>query len=240
MLAVVILAAGKGTRMKSDLPKVLHELKRRPLLSYTLDLAQGLGAGRVVVVVGHQAERVRATFADRPALRFALQAPQLGTGHAVMAAAPDLADWTGPVLILCGDVPLLKLATVRALIEAHQAQGNALTVLGMDLKDPGHYGRLIGDGQGGLRRIVEFRDASDAERAVSQVNAGIYVANGPELLEFLPRITTNNDQGEYYLTDLVELMSSAGLKVGMALCPDPLEVAGVNSKEELAALEGQL
>ncbi len=240
MLAVVILAAGKGTRMKSDLPKVLHSLGGQPLLAYTLDLAQNLSAGRVVVVVGHQAARVKEAFASRPDLRFVVQEPQLGTGHAVMAAAPELGDWQGPVLILCGDVPGLKLGTIACLLEAHASQGNALTVLGMDLAQPGAYGRLVTDGAGRLLRITEFRDASQAERAITQVNAGIYVVNAQDLLTYLPRLTTDNDQKEYYLTDLVELMASAGLKVGLSLCPDPLEVAGVNSKEELEALEAQL
>ncbi len=240
MLAVVILAAGKGTRMKSDLPKVLHPLAGRPLLAHVLDLAQCLQAGRVIAVVGHQAERVKEAFADRPGLRFAIQEPQQGTGHAVMCAAPELRDWTGPVLILCGDVPLLKPSTVQALLDRHRQNGHALTVLGMELPDPGAYGRLVTDAAGNLVRIVEFRDASPAERAIRVVNAGIYVANAPELLAYLPRLTTDNDQKEYYLTDLVELMAKAGLRVGLALCPDPLEVAGINSKEELAAMESRV
>jgi UDP-N-acetylglucosamine diphosphorylase/glucosamine-1-phosphate N-acetyltransferase len=238
-LAVVILAAGKGTRMKSDLPKVLHPLAGRPLLAYSLDLARELAAGRVVVVVGHQASRVKDAFAGPEGYRFVVQEPQLGTGHAVMVAAPELADWRGPVLILCGDVPLLKAGTLAGLLAEHQGKGNALTVLGMDLAEPGHYGRLITQG-GQLKRITEYRDASQAERAVSLVNAGIYVAQAEELARFLPRLTTDNDQKEYYLTDLVQLMDAAGLKVGHAVCPDPLEVAGVNSKEELAALESCL
>ena len=236
----MILAAGKGTRMKSDLPKVLHSLAGRPLLAYTLDLAQNLAAGRVVVVVGHQAERVKQAFAPLGGLRFVIQEPQLGTGHAVMAAAPELSDWQGPVLILCGDVPGLRASTIADLLRVHQEQANALTVLGMDLAQPGHYGRLVTNGHGQLLRITEYRDASPAERAISQVNAGIYVVQAPELLAYLPKLTTENDQREYYLTDLVALMASAGLKVGLALCPDPLEVAGINSKEELEAMERQL
>ena len=239
-LSLIVLAAGLGSRMNSDLPKVLHPLCGRPLLAYTLDLAQGLGAGRVVVVVGHQAQRVREAFADRPDLRYALQEPQLGTGHAVMAAVPELADWRGQVLILCGDVPGLTLGTIQGLLASHQEQGNELTVLGMDLAEPGSYGRLVTDGQGRLSRIVEFRDASLEQRAITQVNAGIYVVQAASLRDYLPRLSTDNDQKEYYLTDLVELMARAGLKVGLALCPNPLEVAGVNSKEELCALEAQL
>lgn len=239
-LAVVILAAGKGTRMKSDLPKVLHTLGGRPLLAYSLDLAAELGAGRTLVVVGHQAERVRRAFASRPGLGFVTQQPQLGTGHAVMAAAPRLQGWRGPVLILCGDVPGLKADTCRRLLAHHQARAEALTVLGMDLPRPGHYGRLVTDRHGRLARIVEYRDASPAERAITLVNAGVYAAQAGPLLEFLPRLAADNDQKEYYLTDLVELMHTAGLKVGYALCPDPAEVAGVNSQEELAALEQRL
>jgi UDP-N-acetylglucosamine diphosphorylase/glucosamine-1-phosphate N-acetyltransferase len=240
LLAVVILAAGKGTRMKSDLPKVLHPLAGRPLLAHVLDLAQCLDAGRIVAVVGHQADLVQETFAQFPNLRFARQQPQLGTGHAVLCAAPELADWTGPVLILCGDVPLLKPDTVRALLATHANQGNALTVLGMELDDPGSYGRLVTNPAGQLTRIVEFRDASQDQRAIRVVNAGIYVAQAADLLEFLPQIGNDNDQKEYYLTDLVQLLDQAGRRVGLALCPDPLEVAGINSKEELAAIEARI
>lgn len=235
-LVAIVMAAGKGTRMKSDLPKVLHPLGGKPLLAYTLDLARALKAGRVVVVVGHQAERVQAAFTGPEQYRFVVQEPQLGTGHAVMVAAPELAGWQGPVLILCGDVPLLKEQTLTGLLAAHARAGNALTVLGMDLAQPGHYGRLVTEGQA-LKRITEFRDATESERALTLVNAGIYVAAAGELLGHLPKLTTDNDQKEYYLTDLVELMNASGLKVGFALCPDPLEVAGVNSKEELMALE---
>jgi UDP-N-acetylglucosamine diphosphorylase/glucosamine-1-phosphate N-acetyltransferase len=239
-LAVLILAAGKGTRMKSDMPKVLHFLGGKPLLSYSLDLAQELGSERTMVVVGHQAGRVKEAFAGNPGLLYVLQEPQLGTGHAVMAAAPELKDWQGPVLILCGDVPGLKAETCRRLLDRHLRNGEALTVLGMDLPDPAAYGRMVLDDQDRLTRIVEFRDASDEERAINLVNAGIYVGQARAMLEFLPRLATDNDQQEYYLTDLVEMMHGDGLKVGYAVCPDPLEVAGVNSKEELTDLEQKL
>ena len=239
-LATVILAAGKGTRMKSDMPKVLHLLGGKPLLAYSLDLAQELGSQRTIVVVGHQAERVKEAFKQIPGLRYVLQEPQLGTGHAVMAAAPELEGWQGPVLILCGDVPGLKAATCRKLLARHLSQGEALTVLGMDLADPGAYGRMVLNQDDQLTRIKEFRDASEQERAISLVNTGIYAGQAQAMLEFLPKLATDNDQQEYYLTDLVEMMHQAGLKVGYAVCPDPLEVAGVNSKQELADLEGKL
>jgi bifunctional N-acetylglucosamine-1-phosphate-uridyltransferase/glucosamine-1-phosphate-acetyltransferase GlmU-like protein len=157
-----------------------------------------------------------------------------------MAAAPEIEDWQGPVLILCGDVPGLKAETCRGLLQRHLDQGEALTVLGMDLIDPGAYGRLVLDDKDQLTRIVEYRDASPEERAISLVNAGIYAGQARAFLEFLPRLATDNDQKEYYLTDLVEMMHLAGLKVGYTICPDPQEVAGVNSKEELAAMEKKL
>ncbi len=237
-LAAVILAAGKGTRMKSELPKVLHTLAGRPLLSYPLSVAEGLGAERVVIVVGHQAEMVEKAFAG-PGRRFVRQEPQLGTGHAVMAAAPELAGWQGPVLILCGDVPGIGSATLGGLLENHHRRGDALTVLGMEPADPGHYGRLVTE-DGGLKAIVEYRDADAAQRAIRLVNAGIYAAQAGPLLAFLPRLSNQNDQGEYYLTDLVGLMNAAGLPVGWALCPDPAETAGVNTLDELAALEASM
>lgn len=237
-LAAVILAAGKGTRMKSDLPKVLHTLAGRPLLSYAVAAAEGLGARRVVIVVGHGADLVEKAMAG-PNRRFALQEPQLGTGHALMAAAPELAGWDGPVLILCGDVPGISPATLDALLKSHQRRGDALTVLGMEPKDPGHYGRMITQ-SGALKAIVEYRDADEAQRAVRLVNAGIYAAQAGPLLDFLPRLSNHNDQGEYYLTDLVGLMNGAGLSVGWSLCPDAAEAAGVNTVEELKELEARM
>ena len=238
-LAVVILAAGKGTRMKSDLPKVLHPLAGRPLLAYTLEAARALGAGRIIVLVGHGADQVRQAFAGQTDLTFVLQEPQLGTGHAVMTAAPALADWIGPILILCGDVPGLKPATLTRLLEEHQGAGSALTVLGMELADPGAYGRLVTQGDQ-LLRIVEYRDATDRERAICLVNAGIYVASPGPLSAALPKLSDHNDQREYYLTDLVEILRAQGERVGFSLCPDPDQVAGVNSREELMKLERAL
>lgn len=239
-LAVVIMAAGKGTRMNSDLAKVLHQAGGKPLLSHVIALAKALKANPIVVVVGHQAKRVREAFASEPGLSFALQEPQLGTGHAVMAAAPKLAGHQGPVLILSGDVPALSLDTLNNLLEVHLDQKNQLTVLAMDLDDPGHYGRMITGPDGDLRLIVEFRDASPEQKKISLVNAGIYMAQAGPLLEYLPKLNTQNDQGEYYLTDLVALMSADGLKVGHAICPDPRQVAGVNSPEQLAAMDAHL
>ncbi len=237
---MVILAAGKGTRMRSDLPKVLHLVCGRPMLAYTLDLARELDAGRVVVVVGHQARRVREAFSGRPGLRFVVQEPQMGTGHAVMAAAPELEDWAGPVLILCGDVPALRPDTLAGLLRRQQEQELDFTVLGMDLEDPGAYGRLVVDDSGRLLRIVEYRDADEGERGIHLVNAGVYAARVAPLLQCLPLLSAENDQGEYYLTDVVEVLNKKGYKVGYHVCPDPWEVAGINSQEDLARMEGMM
>ena len=239
-LAVVILAAGKGTRMKSSLPKVLHTLGNRPLLTYPVEAAQKLGADRIVVIVGHKAELVKEAFKDVPNLGFALQEPQLGTGHAVICAQDDLMDHKGDVLILCGDVPGISQVTLLNLIEKHRSQNYELTVLGMEPSDPAHYGRLVTAANGELTRIVEYRDANPEQRKIRQVNAGIYLARTQTMLKHLPLLKTENDQNEYYLTDLVEIMHKRGMKVGYSLCSDPTEVAGINSVEELKALEKKM
>lgn len=238
--AIVILAAGKGTRMKSRLPKVLHPLAGRPLIDHVLELARSLEPDRTIVVVGYRADQVRQHLAGRPGLRFALQEPQLGTGHAVMAAADHLADYHGPVLVLYGDVPGLTHATAAQLLAEHQAQGNALTVLAMDLEQPGAYGRLVTDATGRLTAIVEARDATERQRRITLVNSGIYVIDNQPMLAGLKDLRPDNQQAEYYLTDLVGLFVARGLKVGWSLCPDPAEVAGVNSAAELKALADRL
>jgi UDP-N-acetylglucosamine diphosphorylase/glucosamine-1-phosphate N-acetyltransferase len=234
-LAIIILAAGKGTRMRSALPKVLHKLNGKPLLSYSLRLAKDLEADPVVVVVGYQAEQIQ-NFCQGYNLHFAVQQPQLGTGHAVMQAAPYLQDFMGPALIISGDVPGLRLPTIQALLHVHRRQGNALTAMTMQPQDPADYGRALTEGDR-LLRIVEFRDATPAERQIPLVNAGIYLAQAPDLLSALPHLAANNAQQEYYLTDLVEIMNNFGWQVGHALCANPLEAAGVNSPEELSQLE---
>jgi UDP-N-acetylglucosamine diphosphorylase/glucosamine-1-phosphate N-acetyltransferase len=234
-LAIIILAAGKGTRMRSLLPKVLHKLNGQPLLSYPLRLAKGLNADPIIVVVGYQAEQIR-NFCQGCNLHFALQQPQIGTGHAVMQAVFYLQNFIGPVLILSGDVPGLRLPTIQTLLHTHQQQGNALTVMTMRPQDPAGYGRVLINGDR-LLRIVEVRDATPSEKQIPLVNAGIYLAQAPDLLNALPALAANNAQQEYYLTDLVEIMNNLGLQVGHVFCANPLEAMGVNSPEELSALE---
>src|SRR6185295_1080718 len=235
-LHVVILAAGKGTRMKSDLPKVLHNLAGRPLIEHVLRTVDQLGAASTVLVVGHGADQVRSTLANRPNLQFVVQSPQLGTGHALMQAEPLLAGKAGTVLLLYADVPLLQAGTLRRLVESHQSTRAAATVLTASLNDPYGYGRIVRDQDGRIARIVEERDASGPERAIGEVNSGIYAFNAGPLFGALHGLATDNSQGEYYLTDLVASYRQRQLKVETMLLDTPDELRGVNSRVDLSDL----
>lgn len=234
---VVVMAAGKGTRMKSRLPKVLHRLAGRPLLAHVLRTAAGLGARRVVVVTGHGAEEVEAAIpawqvgAD---VRCVRQSPQLGTGHAVQQAAPALAG-DGVVLVLSGDVPLIAEDTLRALVEA--SGGERLALLTIDLPDPTGYGRVLRDAAGGVQAIVEHKDATEAQRQVREIYSGVMAAPARALAGWLARLSNDNAQGEYYLTDVVGMAVAQGLPVVAQKTTDALQVAGINSPSQLAALE---
>jgi bifunctional UDP-N-acetylglucosamine pyrophosphorylase/glucosamine-1-phosphate N-acetyltransferase len=231
-LEIVVLAAGLGKRMRSDLPKVLHPLAGRPLLAHVLDTARELGPRKIVLVHGHGAERVREAFAGQD-IDWVLQAQQLGTAHAVMQAMPRVgAD--ADVLLLYGDVPLVRAATLKRLVGA--ANGG-LALLTADLDDPAAYGRIVRDASGRVERIVEARDASPVERAIVEINAGFYALSARRLGGWLSRIDNRNAQKEYYLTDLVGLAVLEGVAVTAVKAEDPWEVAGVNSKRELAELE---
>jgi bifunctional UDP-N-acetylglucosamine pyrophosphorylase/glucosamine-1-phosphate N-acetyltransferase len=234
-LAAIVLAAGKGTRMRSGRAKVLHELAGRPLAYYPVKRALELGASPVVVVVGHQADEVeaalRAALPGAP-LRFALQAEQLGTAHAVRQARGALRGFQGPVLILYGDTPLLTVATLRAVVSERARRRVALSVATMVPDSPGLYGRVVRDAHGRPVRIVEAKDATDAERALREVNAGIYAVDSAFLWSGLSRVRKTNAQGEFYLTDLVAMAASAGGTVAVQMPVQ--EAAGVNDRAELA------
>ena len=228
----LILAAGKGTRMKSDLAKVLHLLEGRPLLHYSFLAARSAGAEKIIVIIGHQAPLVREEFADSGII-FVEQSLQLGTGHAVLQAKEALADYAGLTVILCGDVPLLKPATIEALIINHRASGAPLTVLTTYPSDPRGYGRVVQDTGGNVLKIVEERDASPAEKKIGEINTGIYCVNTSFLFAALEKITNNNKQQEYYLTDIVEVACREGFVVRSQVAPDYIEVMGINTPEEL-------
>lgn len=237
MLNIVILAAGLGKRMQSDLPKVLHRIAGKPMLAHVLDQARQLQPDRIVVVTGHGAERVQAAFDGQGDIAFALQRPQQGTGHAVQQALPHLvggdtsADAT---LVLYGDVPLVQADTLRKLLEA---RGEGLALLTETVADPTGYGRIVRNPAGEVLRIVEHKDASDTERAINEVNTGILAAPTAQLRDWLGRISNDNAQGEYYLTDIVALSVQDSVPVRAAQPSAAWETLGVNSRLQQAELE---
>ncbi|QXL83389.1 bifunctional UDP-N-acetylglucosamine diphosphorylase/glucosamine-1-phosphate N-acetyltransferase GlmU [Comamonas sp. NLF-1-9] len=239
-LDVVVMAAGKGTRMKSRLPKVLQRLAGRPLLLHVLGQAASLGARRVVVITGHGATEVQAACAGWTGvsgqfdLKFALQQPQLGTGHAVQQALPLLPD-DATVLVLSGDVPLTQADTLRALVAA--SGGERLALLTVRLDEPAGYGRIVRAADGRVERIVEHKDASEAERAINEIYSGIMAVPAARLRAWLARLKNDNAQQEYYLTDVVAMAVAEGLPVVAHCIADALQVAGVNSPAQLAELE---
>jgi len=235
-VAALVLAAGKGTRMYSDLAKVLHPIYDRPMLSYVLTTLEELRLDRVLVVVGHQAESIQKTFAETR-VEWVLQTEQLGTGHAVLCALPQLAGFSGSVLICCGDTPLLTAGTLRMFLTNHLESDNDLSVLSMLPEEPGSYGRIVRNSAGEVSGVVEARDATGPERDIREVNTGIYCAGTALLLSVIPEISNNNAQAEYYLTDVVKLAVERGCKVQALAGSDPTEFLGVNTNEELVAAE---
>lgn len=230
------MAAGKGTRMKSSLPKVLQKLAHLPLAGHVLEAVRTLGVRKVVVVTGHEAAQVEVALthlAGDLALQFVRQEPQLGTGHAVQTAAPQLDD-DAMVLVLSGDVPLTQAATLRALLDL--SSGQHLALLTVRLPDPTGYGRIVRDGEL-VSEIVEHKDATASQRAIQEIYGGMLAAPASRLKQWLSRLTNQNAQGEYYLTDVVKLAVADGVKVLAHQSEDPLEVAGVNSPVQLAELE---
>jgi bifunctional UDP-N-acetylglucosamine pyrophosphorylase/glucosamine-1-phosphate N-acetyltransferase len=240
-LEVVILAAGLGTRMKSATIKILHSAAGRPIIDYVLDLSTALSERPPVMIIGHQREAVQERIGARA--RYAVQAEQLGTGHAVLQAAEALeAEGVAgkKILILSGDVPLTRQETLQRLLDEHDRAGNALTLLTMKLSDPAMYGRIVRDGGGAVQRIVEAKDASAEEKRIDEVNAGIYVFSGEHLFDNLRNLSNSNAQGEYYLTDLLATLREAGHRVGALVADDPIEALGVNSRSDLAQVENEI
>ncbi|MFM7315100.1 MAG: NTP transferase domain-containing protein, partial [Cyanobium sp.] len=209
MLAVAVLAAGKGTRMKSDLPKVLQPLAGATLVERVLRSCEQLCPERRLLIVGHQAERVQESLAAHGGLEFVLQAPQNGTGHAVQQLLEPLAGFEGDLLVLNGDVPLLRGETIQNLLGRHRASGAAVTLLTARLPDPAGYGRVFADGEGRVSAIVEHRDCSEEQRRNDLINAGIYCFRWSALADVLPQLRSDNDQGELYLTDTVAMLGHA-------------------------------
>jgi bifunctional UDP-N-acetylglucosamine pyrophosphorylase/glucosamine-1-phosphate N-acetyltransferase len=233
-VSLIILAAGKGTRMNSDLPKVLHPLGSAPLLHHALQAGQSLDPAQVVVVAGHGAEAVgKAARAFDDSVEVVLQAEQLGTGHAVAQAAPLLASAAGDAIVLYGDTPFVRSETLQAMLDARA--DHAVVVLGFEAANPGRYGRLVTTGDA-LDRIVEFKDATEAERAITLCNSGVICAETSVLFDLVSQLGNDNAAGEYYLTDIIALARAKGLSAGVVTC-DESETLGINTRAELSAAE---
>ncbi|HMP55718.1 MAG TPA: bifunctional UDP-N-acetylglucosamine diphosphorylase/glucosamine-1-phosphate N-acetyltransferase GlmU [Novosphingobium sp.] len=236
-LALIVLAAGKGTRMKSDLHKVLHPIAGRPMLEHLLASAEQLAPERQVVVAGHGREQLEAALAGRATI--AVQEPQLGTGHAVQQAQAALAGFSGDVLVLYGDVPFVSAETMRAMIgRLHAPDAPAVVVLAFEPADPLQYGRVITQGDR-VVKMVEHKDASEAERAVRLCNSGLMAARAADLFDLLAKVGNDNAAGEYYLVDVVNIAHAEGRPCAVVVTPDPDEVAGINSRAELAEAEAR-
>lgn len=231
-LKVVILAAGQGTRMKSDVPKVLHRVLDKTMVGYVIEASQEAGAKEICVVVGHQSAMVKNTIKDLyDNIRFAVQKEQLGTGHAVMQAG-DFIN-AGNILVLCGDTPLITAETIGKLCDLHESEGNNVTVVSMVVDNPTGYGRIIRDNDS-FNKIVEQKDANEAEAGVKEVNTGVYIFKAEALNKAFEKLGNNNSQDEYYLTDTLEIIKNEGGKVGIMVAEDDKEFMGVNSKLHLS------
>ena len=235
-LAVIILAAGKGTRMKSSLAKVLLPLAGHPLLHYTLDLSSKLNPVQTIVVVGHQADQVQQAFADR-GVEFVLQHEQLGTGHAAKQAKEKLENFKGLVLVLCGDMPLIRPDTLLEMVAGHRASGAKCTVLTLKSDGLHDFGRIIRDEKGLILKIVEFKDASDVEKKVDEFNSGVYCFDSGLFFKALEYVDSNNAQNEYYLTDTIEYLVRKRYPVQATQTQNANEILGINSPDDLNRAE---
>jgi len=238
--AVIILAAGKGTRMKSDRAKVLHELNAVPMIHYVVKTALELAPGQVHVVVGHQARAVEQAVSRHFKADFAVQDEQNGTGHAVQCALPHLSAAVEHVVILCGDVPLLTTPTVQRLLARHRGSQSDITVLAVHVDDPTGYGRIIMSADGRVAGIVEEADANEREKQINLINSGIYCVRKPILADTLKRVRADNAQKELYLTDIIGIGYRQGLKLEVEIGDDPREVIGINTLDELQRVEKML
>ena len=233
-METVILAAGKGTRMKSKLPKVLHKVCGKEMLRHVIDAAKEAGSTREVVVIGNGAELVKEKISG---VEFVLQAEQLGTGHAVLCAKENFANSNGTLMVLCGDTPLFTGELLKNFVDAHENSKVAATVLTAEMPDATGYGRIIREDNGDLKKIVEHKDASDAEKNIREVNAGIYCFDVKKLFSALTQVKNENSQGEYYLPDVLTILKNSGEKIGAVVADDYTQTLGINSRVQLAEAE---
>jgi bifunctional UDP-N-acetylglucosamine pyrophosphorylase / glucosamine-1-phosphate N-acetyltransferase len=235
-LTLLILAAGKGTRLKSTLPKVLHQLAGKSLIEHVVEAARPLNPSATCVVVGYEAGRVQNALSHLP-LEFAIQEPQLGTGHAVQVAGSFWKPNEGDLLVLSGDVPLISTKTLQGLLNQHTQSNSSATLLSTRLEDPAGYGRVARSADGDVQRIVEHKDANHEERLISEINTGIYCFAIADLAQVIDQLSAENSQGEYYFTDCIGSLRKQNKRVSAVVCEDPSEVSGINSRAELAELE---
>lgn len=231
-LCVVILAAGKGTRMKSSVQKVLHTIFGKSMISHIVEIVQGLDPDKILVVIGHQKEAVKKNL-TRNGVEFVEQLKPLGTGDAVKQTGKILKDYRGNILILCGDTPLLQTKTLKSLLELHQQKQPAVTILTALLKNPFGYGRIKRNGTGEVEAIVEEVDARPEERRIKEINSGVYLFSAPKLFRSLSLIKPDNVKGEYYLTDAIRILRDRGERVAACIVKEPEEVLGVNTPADL-------
>ena len=237
--SIIILAAGKGVRMKSDLPKVAHLLAGKPLVEWVVTTAEHFKPEKILVVVGYKKDVIINCLSGFDNITFVEQKEQLGTGHAVYVTRENFKDFDGIVIILPGDVPLLREKTLENLLKIHEEKHAAATVLTVDLDDPTGYGRIVRNNAGFVEKIVEHKDASEEIRKIKEINTGIFCFDSHELFSLLPKIGQDNSQNEMYLTDAIELLRKEGKPVAAVKVIDSIEVAGINSKEQLQELEDQ-
>ena len=235
-LSTIILAAGKGKRMKSDLPKVLHPLLERPMIHYVIDVARAIGSEKIVLVAGHKKELViEAT--QEEAVDYVIQEQQLGTGHAVLQTAELFRGYDGHILVLSGDVPLLTTDTLLKLVEVHQKNNPLASLLTTSMPDPTGYGRIVRDAKGYVKQIVEHKDADEEILKIDEINVGIYIFQSKALFDTLPLVSNDNTQGEYYLPDVIKMYVDRGEKVAALLTADEQETHGINDLNQLHQAE---
>jgi bifunctional UDP-N-acetylglucosamine pyrophosphorylase/glucosamine-1-phosphate N-acetyltransferase len=237
--AVLVLAAGKGVRMRSDLPKVMHKVCGRPMLQFVLDTAESLGPTEIVAVIGQNKKAVVESFRERR-VNWVVQEEQLGTAHAVMTAAPALKGFGGDVLVLCGDVPLIRAETLEKLLAAHRSSRAACTVLSALLDNPAGYGRIVRSKDGGVKAIVEDRDADESQKKIKEINSGVMIFSAPALFDVLWNVKRGNAQGEFYLTDVIALLIKRRRKVEACLAAEPEELLGINTRAQLALVSAAM
>jgi len=232
LLAVIILAAGKGTRMNSNLPKVLHKIGGKPMLIHVIHSAKALNADKIVTVLGYKHEMIKEAIADK-LVECVLQLKQLGTAHAVLQCMDVLKYFEGNILILYGDIPLIKVETLSQLLTIHSQENATSTILTADLPDPTGYGRIIRNSDNSLMKIVEEKDATNDEREIKEINSGIYAFDAKTLMELLPLVGNNNKQNEYYLPDVINLIIKRNGKVAIDKINNYIEIQGVNNTKQL-------